>query len=155
MSLIISSIIFLFYKVKFSKYWFSQLICYPSPLLSLGFSINTFNKILDRPWTSLNILKWLLSVPKQSILGERNGNPLQHSCLENPMDCGAWQDPQSMGLQRVGHQTEATLHTHTQTKHSNSYIQGRLWRAGTYWSPVAKTLCFHCSLRGFDPWPRK
>ena len=22
--------------------------------------------------------------------GERNGNPLQHSCLENPMDGGAW-----------------------------------------------------------------
>ena len=22
---------------------------------------------------------------------ERNGNPLQHSCLENPMDGGAWQ----------------------------------------------------------------
>ena len=24
-------------------------------------------------------------------LGRRNGNPLQHSCLENPMDRGAWQ----------------------------------------------------------------
>ena len=23
-------------------------------------------------------------------LGEGNGNPLQHSCLENPMDGGAW-----------------------------------------------------------------
>ena len=31
--------------------------------------------------------------------GEGNGNPLQYySCLENPMDGGAW----SMGLQRVG-----------------------------------------------------
>ena len=29
--------------------------------------------------------------------GEGNGNPLQHSCLENPMDGGAW------GSQRVGH----------------------------------------------------
>ena len=26
-------------------------------------------------------------------LGERNGNPLQHSCLENPMDKGAWWAP--------------------------------------------------------------
>ena len=25
------------------------------------------------------------------ILGEGNGNPLQYSCLENPMDRGAWQ----------------------------------------------------------------
>ena len=35
-------------------------------------------------------------------LGERNGNPLQYSCLGNPMD----KEPgglQSMGLQRVGH----------------------------------------------------
>ena len=23
--------------------------------------------------------------------GEDNGNPLQYSCLENPMDAGAWQ----------------------------------------------------------------
>ena len=23
--------------------------------------------------------------------GEGNGNPLQHSCLENPMDRGSWQ----------------------------------------------------------------
>ena len=34
--------------------------------------------------------------------GEENGNPLQYSCLENPMDRGAWQ-AKSMGLQRVGH----------------------------------------------------
>ena len=26
-------------------------------------------------------------------LGEGNGNPLQYSCLENPMDRGAWQTP--------------------------------------------------------------
>ena len=25
-------------------------------------------------------------------LGEGNGNPLQDSCLENPLDKGAWQD---------------------------------------------------------------
>ena len=32
-------------------------------------------------------------------LGEGNGNPLQNSCLGNPMDRGAWR---SLGLQRVG-----------------------------------------------------
>ena len=31
-----------------------------------------------------------------------NGNPLQYSCLENPMDRGAWQVTVH-GLQRVGH----------------------------------------------------
>ena len=34
--------------------------------------------------------------------GEGNGNPLQYSCLENPMDRGACR-LQSMGSQRVGH----------------------------------------------------
>ena len=27
----------------------------------------------------------------RELIGEGNGNPLQHSCLENPMDRGAWQ----------------------------------------------------------------
>ena len=35
-------------------------------------------------------------------LGEGNGNPLQCSCLENPMDRGAWQAVVH-GLPRVGH----------------------------------------------------
>ena len=33
---------------------------------------------------------------------ERCGNPLQYSCLENPMDGGAWW-AKLMVLQRVGH----------------------------------------------------
>ena len=32
--------------------------------------------------------------------GKGNGNPFQYSCLEIPMDQGAWW---SMGSQRVGH----------------------------------------------------
>ena len=35
--------------------------------------------------------------------GEGNGYPLQHSCLENSKDRGAWQATQTMGSQRVGH----------------------------------------------------
>ena len=34
--------------------------------------------------------------------GEENGNPLQYSCLENPMDGGAGR-LQSTGSLRVGH----------------------------------------------------
>ena len=33
--------------------------------------------------------------------GGGNGKPLQYSCLKDPMERGFW--PQSMGLQRVGH----------------------------------------------------
>ena len=35
--------------------------------------------------------------------GEGNGNPLQYSCLENPMDGGAWCRLLFTGLQRVRH----------------------------------------------------
>ena len=35
--------------------------------------------------------------------GEENGNPLQCSCLENPMVKEAWQTTQSMGSQSVWH----------------------------------------------------
>ena len=35
--------------------------------------------------------------------GEGNGNPLQYSCLENPMDGGAWCRLLPMGSQRVTH----------------------------------------------------
>ena len=35
-------------------------------------------------------------------LGEGNGSPLQYSCLENPMDRGAWQATVH-GATRVGH----------------------------------------------------
>ena len=31
--------------------------------------------------------------------GEGNGNPLQYSCLENPMDRGAWQALYLLGSQ--------------------------------------------------------
>ena len=34
--------------------------------------------------------------------GEGNGSPLQYSCLENPMDRGAWQTT-AYGVARVGH----------------------------------------------------
>ena len=35
--------------------------------------------------------------------GGGNGNSLKYSCLEKPVDRGAWQATQSMGSQRVGH----------------------------------------------------
>ena len=34
--------------------------------------------------------------------GGGHGNPLQYSCLENPMDRGAWQTTVH-GVQRIGH----------------------------------------------------
>ena len=34
---------------------------------------------------------WVQSLSRNDSPGEGNGNPLQYSCLENPMNRGAWQ----------------------------------------------------------------
>ena len=34
---------------------------------------------------------WVQSLGQEDPPGEGNGNPLQYSCLKNPMDKGAWQ----------------------------------------------------------------
>ena len=44
-----------------------------------------------------------------------HGNPLQYSCLENPMDSGAWWSVQSNGSQRVGHDWSDLARTHVST----------------------------------------
>ena len=45
--------------------------------------------------------------------GERNGKPLLYSCLENPMDRGAWQ--------ATVHQGPKELDTTEQLKNNNDY----------------------------------
>ena len=39
--------------------------------------------------------------------GEGNGNPVQYSCLENPVDRGAWHAIDPWGWKRVGHDSAA------------------------------------------------
>ena len=41
------------------------------------------------------------SLGREDSPGEGNGNPLQYSCLENPMDRGAWRATVH-GISRVG-----------------------------------------------------
>ena len=54
--------------------------------------------------------------------GEGNGNPLQYSCLENPMGRRAWQVAVH-GVARVGHDL-ATKPQHTQLLLALIHIQG-------------------------------
>ena len=50
-------------------------------------------------------------IPGSRSPGGRCGHPLQHSCLGNPMDRGAWRDYSTWGCKRAGHDL-ATEHTH-------------------------------------------
>ena len=66
----------------------------------------------------LSSIPWLGRSP-----GEGNGNPLQYSCLENPMDRGAWQ---------------ATVHgvTKCQTRLSGYHTHGYI----TYWLSIHQSM---------------
>ena len=36
------------------------------------------------------VMSLLFNMLSRLVIGEGNGSPLQYSCLENPMDGGAW-----------------------------------------------------------------
>ena len=48
------------------------------------------------------VMSLLLNILSRFVIGEGNGTPLQYSCLENPMDGGAWKAAVHGSL-RVGH----------------------------------------------------
>ena len=58
--------------------------------------------------------------------GDGNGNPLQHSCLENPMDWEAWQATvRGVAKSRTRlSSTHTYTHTHSQTHtHTHAFIR--------------------------------
>ena len=60
----------------------------PVYLLLGAFNPFTFKVIIDM-YDPITIVLIVLGLSGRS-RGEGNGNPLQHSCLENPMDGEAW-----------------------------------------------------------------
>ena len=73
-----------------------------------------------------------------------NGNPLQYSCLENPMDRGAWWATVCHGVTKQSNMTKR-LSTHTQTtlKISGKIRHGKLILGSLYIS--------HISSKGLKP----
>ena len=55
--------------------------------------------------------RWARSLGWEDSPGGRIGNPLQYSCLENPMDRGTWQATVHKGC-KESDMTEVTEHTH-------------------------------------------
>ena len=70
--------------------------------------------------------------------GEGNGNPLQYSCLENPMDRGAWQAI-SMGLQESDTTERLSTCTHICKTQILSEIMQKNWRL-TQWGSLVLLL---------------
>ena len=85
------------------------------------------------------------SLGQEDSPGEGNGNPLQYSCLENPMDRGAWQ---------------ATVHrvAKSRTRLSDfTFTYTSYWRRKWKPTPVFLPGISHGwrSLVGYSPWGRK
>ena len=84
-------------KLNGSFYFFSSIISWrrqwhPTPVLLPGKSHGRRSLVGFSPWgceesDTTEQLHFHFSL---SCIGEGNGNPLQCSCLENPMDRGAW-----------------------------------------------------------------
>ena len=66
---------------------------HPTPVLLPGKSHGWRSLVDCSPWGrwGSDTTEWLHFHFSLSCIGERNGNPLQCSCLENPRDGGAWQ----------------------------------------------------------------
>ena len=58
--------------------------------------------------------------------GGRHGNPLQYSCLENPVDRGAWRASVHRVVKSWKQTKGLSIHTHTHT-HTHTSILGNSW----------------------------
>ena len=70
----------------------TQVSWHPTPVLLPGKSHGWRNLVGCSPWGhwELDMTQWLHFHFSLSCIGEGSGNPLQHSCLENPRNGGAW-----------------------------------------------------------------
>ena len=78
--------------IRWPKYWSFSFSSSPSNehsgLISLGW-ISLQSKGLSRVFSNTTVQKHQFFGTQLSF-GEHSGTPLQYSCLENPMDGGAW-----------------------------------------------------------------
>ena len=70
-------------------------------LLSPSDTFTTESHFCFGPGTSFFLELQVITLPSSPV-GGGNGNPLQYSCLENPIDRGAWQATVHR-VKRVGH----------------------------------------------------
>ena len=84
---LVLDVIFLFSKVKYVS----------KSLTMVQSSIFYWQRLFQYKMYTHNILLWNMRPSRSTFLhisaassGEGNGTPLQYSCLENPMDGGAW-----------------------------------------------------------------
>ena len=74
--------------------YFESINCFGLNLLMDQLShpyMTTGKTIILTVWTFVSkVMSLLFNMVSRFVIGEGNGNPLQYSCLENPIDGGAW-----------------------------------------------------------------
>ena len=68
--------------------------------------------------------------PGESPHGEGHGNLLQYSCLENPLDRGAWQATVHGVAKSWTRLTQLSIHTHTHGNRTQIEALERKWFSG-------------------------
>ena len=78
----------------------------------------------------MNIVKGLIICYRPVFLGEGDGTPLQYSCLENPMDGGAWWAAVHGVAKSQTRQSDFifTFHFHALEKEMATYSSVLAWR---------------------------
>ena len=105
---------------------------HPTPVLLPGKSHGRRSLVGCSPWgrTELDTTERLHFHFSLSCSGEGNGNPLQYSCLENPMDRGTWSAAVHLvpkSRTRLGNFT-FTFHFHAVEKEMATHSSVLAWR---------------------------
>ena len=80
------------------------------------------------------------SILRRSAFREDNGNPLQYSCLENPMDGGAWQAAVhgvTEGQTRLSNFTFTFMHWRRKWQPTPVFLPGESQGRGAWWAAVS------------------
>ena len=122
------------YKTFASEPWEGKNLIFASPCpLMKGFPGGS---VVKESFADVGAIGDTSSIPGSGrSLGEGNDNPLQYSCLENPMDRGAWQAI-SMGLQESDTTEGLSMCTHICKTQILSEIMQKNWQLSQWGSLV-------------------
>ena len=94
----------LIYKHPFPTILIGNTMLLNTVVLLPGLEQKNWSELLDTTSLVAHTVESACSMGHLGLIPrQENGNPFQYSCLKNPMDGGAWWATQSVGPQRVGH----------------------------------------------------
>ena len=80
-------------------------------------------------WTFVDkVMSLLFNMLSRLVIGEGNGTPLQYSCLENPMDGGAWKTAVHGVAEGRTRLSGFTFHFHALEKEMATHSSVLAWR---------------------------